>query len=921
MNTTIRIISWIGFVIFALLAGYLYWYQEKKLIEMRVATSSCLLGQQHDCMKKIVLDNGLTVLLYKNVLVPKIFLQITYGVGSAYEDVHEKGIAHAVEHMLFKGTQKLAERDVRAIVRKLGARMNATTLWDFTLYYVEAMKNSWQPFISVFADCMHNARFDEQAFMSEKKAILQELKIAREANNRRMFEHMFELGFPPQHPYHFCIGGYKEIVAKMTTSDLKKFYQKYYRPDNAVLFVVGDFDFAEAERFIRLHFGSIKKPTTPLQPVLFPAHVERSIAMQTRYYGNINKAQFAYYWIIPGLKDEHELESSVLEFLLGNKLGKFYHTLVEKEHIAYNVRVNASKQLAGGLFIITLTPTSNNYERCYQVVMRELEHIFKEGFSVQEIKAAVKHKERAFYERMFNLERFTQNWSKSYFSTNNETLFFARPNRYASVTEPMLMDFIKRYIDPLLMHRLEVLPVSRKQRVLSAKINRRVEGLDKKMMNKLQHRSFIKKRKSYVQSIQSPPLPSFSFPTPDKIIELQNGLRIFLSRRSGVSLINIEFGFIDHDYLTLSQDGIVAQLLLTSLFERESARDARLFLMNNGVDYRAHKTGLSFAMLNRDFEENLKKIIEIMLGKDISADLLATIKKRFINSYESKKNNPFNLLKRTIYHDLFQDHLYGWTFKDAIQRIASLTNGDMEKAYKTFINGHAMSVAIVGDFNLEQMQKTVQTLFDRLPSGVKSTKKLEMPHACELKDKDLYLSNNLILLALASPSLVTIQHPDFSVVKLLDYARRIKFSQLREDFGLFYSSFGGLAVNAERIPGFNYMGASFEQYALESAEKLIRANFKAFIKNGINREDLSVALQLYIKSLMDKVSSNAAMARSFTYLASLNLDFDYFDKQYARVRNISLDEVNRVAAKYCNPDAMSRIRIGRIQSLLKKEKK
>jgi zinc protease len=865
----------------------------------------------HGEVKKIILDNGLTALLFKMPIVPTVFLQITYGAGSAYEDTHEKGIAHAIEHMLFKGTKRLAEGDVVAVVRKYGAHMNASTLWDFTSYHVEAMKNNWQPFLPIFADCMENARFDKQHFTSEIKAILQELKIVKETNSRSMFEKMFELSFPPNHPYHFCIGGYKEGLVKLTTDDLKKFYKEYYRPDNAVLFMVGNFDINEAEALINKSFGTIKKPSKPKKMARFSPITEQPIAQQLRYYGNTNKPQLAYYWIIPGLKDKYEIVASVLEFLFENKNGAFYQSIVERECIAHKISVSATKQLEGGLFILTLDPVSNDYGWCYKVVMDEIKKILKNGFSAQEIAMAVQHKKMAFYTRMFNLEEFVRNWSKSYFSTSDEMEIFNRPNKYATVTSSMLTDFVRNYLNPLMMQRLEMLPFSLEKKVLNAKLKKRADAIDKAVLRNLQ-RSAPLMNASYVKTIKTPIISTIKFPRPNRIIKLQNGLRVCLYRQLGIPLVNFDFNFVNSDHLALSLEGVKVKLLLTMLFENEQMHAEKLFLANHGVDYHIKVNGISFGFLNNAYEEIITKIAVIMMNNNFSQETVDTVTGRLINKYERKNKKPRALLKRTIYKDMYNHLPYGWLYKDACSELKQISCNDLRQLHDKFINTSAINLAIVGDFDLDNMQRVIEEAFSFFPIKNANVTPLSAQNTYPLKNRDLSLSNNLILLALASSSPITMIDEDFVAVKLLDYVRNMRFRRLRERYGLFYSGFGGLAEAATRVHGFNYMGASFEKYAINNAEKLIRANFRQLIRDGITDDELSAAKQLFVSSITRQMSSNDALANSFSFCMSLALPFDYYNSQLNKIKKITCVEVNKIAKKYFNNQKMSRIRIGRL---------
>src|SRR3990172_8208409 len=145
---------------------------------------------------KVVLENGMTVLIFKNSSIPKVLVQIAYDVGSYVESDGERGLAHLIEHMIFKGTTKMSESDIDEISRKYGASYNAFTSMDMTSYYFETNKNNWKPFMSILADCMQNARFDDQHLASELKAVIQELKMYKDDYWSMMLEKVDSLLYP-----------------------------------------------------------------------------------------------------------------------------------------------------------------------------------------------------------------------------------------------------------------------------------------------------------------------------------------------------------------------------------------------------------------------------------------------------------------------------------------------------------------------------------------------------------------------------------------------------------------------------------------------------------------------------------------------------------------------------------------------------
>jgi zinc protease len=205
--------------------------------------------------KKILL-NGLTVLVDPVPTLPKVSMELLYQVGSREEESGEKGLAHLIEHMIFKGTERLSESDINVITHKLSGYTNAFTSHDATSYVFSFPAWNWKEGLVILADCMQNARFDEQMLNSELKAVIQELKMYNDRYAGTLVDQMLSLMFH-DHPYHYPIIGFKQDLWSLKRDTLYNFYKKHYVPNNAILVVVGAVDPEDVFRQAEELFGSI----------------------------------------------------------------------------------------------------------------------------------------------------------------------------------------------------------------------------------------------------------------------------------------------------------------------------------------------------------------------------------------------------------------------------------------------------------------------------------------------------------------------------------------------------------------------------------------------------------------------------------------------------------------------------------------
>ncbi len=865
---------------------------------------------------KHVLSNGMHVLIFKNTSLPKVLVQIAYDVGSYVEDSGERGLAHLVEHMIFKGTEKMSETDIDSIARKYGASFNAFTSYDVTSYYFEANRNNWKPFLPILADCMQNCRFDEQHLASELKAVVQELKMQRDNYWKTMVVKACELVFPSNHPYHTPIIGFKEDLVSLRADNLKKFYKKYYRPDRATLFIVGDVDEQEALQMAKDHFeplvaekGSVVKP--------FPTVIPELVTHHTRYFEDVKKEQLGFYWIIPGIKSEIEHISSALESLLGTgQSSRLHHGMIDDKKIATSVTVKAAKFMEAGVFMILVEPMPGATEACEQFVRSEFESIIKDGVGEQEIERVAKHKSKKFFKKMQDHVDFVYNWIKSYFSTQDEFDIFKRVYKYYQITSPQIQEFVKKYLDPFLMNRIEVLPLPDQKHDLKTTIKRLSDDIEKKILASHQRTTPVEEPK-LLYSMQSPEALTFTFPKPERTLELPNGLRVLLAPRRYVPLVALTCQFKDAEFLDSAKEGIGVGFMMHMLMEgshKYSKTDNVDFFEQLGATYSFTDEGARFNCLRHDFEKLIERFYHILTQPTFPSEGIEKVQHIFIDNYQRAKDSPKLTAVRILKNMIYKGHPFAWTYDEACSIVKHLNTRSLQELHAQYVCPANMSIAIVGDFDLDSMVSLITKVFGSWPTGIRK----EFPKNGGNFEKRAFVDHAMlrdqVIFLLGQPSPLTIYDADLIPLKLLNIVcfRSLgsRIFKLREQTGLFYSAFGGYAVNAVKEHGFDYVGMIVSPENVATAEQQTRHLLELVTQKGVTESEIDAARQMYLKDLIDLVTSDNAIAYLLCSLDSLGLGFDYYDKVLNRVQTMTVEEVNAIAAKYCKPDDMARVRVG-----------
>jgi zinc protease len=225
------------------------------------------LAQTHEFM----LDNGLKLLVKEDHRAPVVVSQVWYKVGASYEVAGQTGISHALEHMMFKGTEKHGPGEFSRIISANGGNENAFTGSDFTAYFQTLEKTRLPISFEMESDRMRNLSLPAEEFAKEIEVVMEERRLRTEDNPQSfVYESMMATAFQTS-PYRQPIIGWMEDLEQMSADQLAKWYERYYAPNNAVVVVVGDVDAKEVYKLAKKHFGPLTgdeiEPDTTLSEV------------------------------------------------------------------------------------------------------------------------------------------------------------------------------------------------------------------------------------------------------------------------------------------------------------------------------------------------------------------------------------------------------------------------------------------------------------------------------------------------------------------------------------------------------------------------------------------------------------------------------------------------------------------------------
>jgi zinc protease len=285
------------------------------------------------------LDNGMEVLVIPDHRAPVVTHMVFYRVGAADEPMGKSGIAHFLEHLMFKSTDKIPSGEFSKIVARLGGQDNAFTTQDATAYFQRVAKEQLGRMMEMEADRMVSLRLTDKEVATERDVILEERRSRIENNPSSLFGEQMDAVLYQNHPYRIPVIGWEHEIAKLSRQDALGFYKHYYAPNNAILVVAGDVSADEVKSLAEKTYGKLPsvdgitdnraRPTEP------PARAPRRLTLEDPRAG---QPSLHRYYLVPGYRTAEKGEAEALDVLVkllaDGATSRFYKKVVVEKQVA-----------------------------------------------------------------------------------------------------------------------------------------------------------------------------------------------------------------------------------------------------------------------------------------------------------------------------------------------------------------------------------------------------------------------------------------------------------------------------------------------------------------------------------------------------------------------------------------------------------
>jgi zinc protease len=655
------------------------------------------------------LANGLTVLLFPDASQPKTTVNVTYRVGSAYENYGETGMAHLLEHLVFKGTPSRGN-----IMQELGRRgmsFNGTTGFDRTNYFqsFNASDDNLDWALSMEADRMVNSYIRRSDLDSEMTVVRNEFENSENNPQLVLYGRMLSTAFQWHNYGHLPIGARSDIE-NVDIGRLQAFYRTYYQPDNAVLIVAGKFDPDRTLGLVAKYFGPIPKPTRTLPRIytLDPVQDgERSVTL--RRSGDAKYLAMMFHTVRGAHPDQVAAEVLAQVMVLA-PAGRLYKALVETRKAASVDGDSDPLADPGTLTFLAQIPDAQPIEPAREAMFATFANVAREPITEAEVARARARAAKNFDETMANPQKFGVAISES-IALGDWRLFFLQRDRYRTVkpadVQRVALDYLKRSNVTV----GEFIPDGKPDRAPAP------PPVDVVAMVK-----DYKGDAAAVTGEAFDPSPA-NLDARTQRFTLANGMKVALlprkTRGETVSAsIALRFGDEKSVFGRATTGALTSGMLTrgTASRSRQDIEDTldklRAKLSVTGSQTLAQATVQTY---RPELADVLKLTAEVLRQPSFPASEFETLKRQRATSLEESKQDPQALAQRALgrHNNPYPagDPRYVATVEESIANNAAATLDDVKAFHAKFYGASNAEIAIVGDFDAEATRTLLAQLF------------------------------------------------------------------------------------------------------------------------------------------------------------------------------------------------------------------
>ena len=878
------------------------------------------------------LPNGLRFLLFPDRSKQQITVNITYMVGSRHEGYGETGMAHLLEHLVFKGSTDHPNIDDE--LSEHGAFANGTTWFDRTNYYetFPASVDNLNWALDLESDRMVNSFIAAEDLESEMTVVRNEWEAGENAPSSVLVDRVLSTAFL-WHNYGNSTIGARSDIENVPIDRLQAFYRKYYQPDNAVLVVAGRFDPQQAVAMIEEKFGTIPRPERTGANQLFPTYTaepaqdgERTVTL--RRVGDVQLAVAAYH--IPAGSHEEYAAVDVLTHVLGTEpAGRLYRNLVEPGLAASASAFALQLGEPGVLLASAEVRKDGSLTDATQAMLEALHGVVEAAPTDDEIQRA-KTEYTASFDLSFNNPQSIALELSEWAAMGDWRLLFLHRDRIAQVTPESVRQAAKKYLVPSNRTIGYYYPTDTADGAPARAVIPETPDVSA-LVADYQGRAAIAEGEAF-----EPTAANIERRTQKLTLSSDIAVALLPKENRG-DAVSYAYEFRHGTEAALAGKSTAASFAGSMLTRGTTERSRQEILdeldrlkVRGNLAGDATSVGGSGTTVRENLPAGLHLLGELLRQPAFDPREFELLREESVASLEAALSEPgalaSNALSRHIGSRYAEDHvLYTPTLNEQIGRYETVTVDEAKDFWASFYGAEGGTVAIVGDFDPNEIVAVLEQVFADWEAP-EAYQRVAVPYedvAALAVDVETPDKSNAFMFA-AQVMQMKDDHPDYPALLLADYMLGGGFlnsrlpKRIRQQDGLSYGVGSQLTADALDDIGQFFTYAIF---APENADKVVAAfkeEMARALDSGFTDEEVEAAKRGYLDSAQNARANDLTVAGQLASNLFLDRSMDFVAKQEAAIAALTADDILAALQRHIDVDRISIFRAGDFANKLAK---
>lgn len=884
--------------------------------------------------EKYVLPNGLTLIVHEDHSDPICHVDVTYHVGSAREEIGKSGFAHFFEHMMFQGSDHVADEQHFKIITEAGGTLNGTTNRDRTNYFETVPSNQLEKMLWLEADRMG---FLLDA-VTQKKFEVQRATVKNERgqnyDNRPyglVQETLAKNLFPKGHPYSWLTIGYVEDLDRVNVEDLKNFFKRWYGPNNAVITVGGDVVTSEVVKMVEKYFGGINKgPEVKKARSSVPVVSRDRYATMVDQYAKLPQIVCAIPTVPAYHADEPALDC-LAEILGGDNNSMLYQRLVKNQRAQNANAGNYTDELSGALQITVTPKPGQTLQSMEQEIRMALRDISQSAITQEAVDKFKMSYEASMIYRMESVSGKVSQLAAYHTFTEDANYIKKESKRYKDFTLADVRKAYDTYIKGKAMVILYVLTKEYHEQPTGV-----VSGpdMDFKFVPENYAGLRYQKAKDNFDRSKMPaagPNPVVKVPTFKKYEDKNITFMESYSNELPAVVISLSFpGGRLIEQMEPSKAGL-ANLFAEMMNEdtkRRSAEEMSMALDKLGSSISFSSDLDEFVVNIRTLSKNINPTLDLLMEKlnspEFSERTFSRIKNQYLENLRNAKSRAANMASLAYNKVLYPTELIlSKPSSGTLSSLESIKLQDIQNVYETYFGRSNMQVVIVGEFS----SKDVQGLKDKLSQMKEARRKpisenlaLDIPNN---ESKTIHVVN---IPKAAQTEFRIGNHTGLTYdatgpyyeATLMNFLLGGAFNSrinlnLREDKGWTYGARSNFSSN--KYLGTFTFSSGIKTPATDSALSEVMREMNEYVQKGINEEELSFLKNAIGQSEARKYETMFQKAGFLANILKYQLSSKYTEDQNNLLKRMNTADIKRLAENYIHPESMYIVLAGDLEKI------